>query len=84
MGSTYTAIIQLRDAEAVRERGVLSRMLHGVRGVTEAQYEPIDALITVRFDDHLTSLADLVRTIEDTGTTVASVAQRPVEIDLTE
>jgi hypothetical protein len=78
-GTMHTAIIHLREPDPVREQGVLARMLRLVRGVKDASYEPLDALITVRFDDHVTSLADLVRTIEDAGSPVSSVAQRPVE-----
>ena len=73
----YTAIIHLR--EPVRRRGgELPPKLRLVRGVRDVTYEPRDSLITVRFDDAWTSLADLVRTIEDEGSEVRSVAQRPM------
>ncbi len=52
-------------------------ILRPLRGVSEVGFVPAESLITVRFDDDLTGLADIVRTLEDVGSVVASVAQRP-------
>ena len=82
MNRTYTAIIHLRPDAAPRKDGVLARILKVIRGVHQVTYEPTDALITVRFDDRLTNLAELVRTIEDAGSSVSGVAQRPFELSL--
>jgi copper chaperone CopZ len=77
MDSTYTAIIHLRQPPRPRRWSALAPALRLVRGVERVTFEPADCLITVRFDDSVTSLADLVRQIEDRGSAVSSVAQRP-------
>lgn len=55
-------------------------MLRVVRGIDEFSYEPHDSLITVQYDCDKTSLAEIVRMIEDCGPVVASVAQRRVQM----
>ena len=74
----YTAILQLRKPDPSLARGVLQRLLRPLRGIRDVQFKPADSLVTVRFDRGLTGLAEIVRTIEDGGSIVSSVAQRPV------
>ena len=71
-----TAILQLREADPSLARGVLQRLFRPLRGVADVEFKPADALVTVRFDRELTGLAEIVRTIEDGGSIVSSVAQR--------
>jgi hypothetical protein len=56
---------------------MLQRLLRPLRGVRDVQLRPADSMVTVRFDRGLTGLAEIVRTIEDGGSIVSSVAQRP-------
>ena len=70
--ATYTAIIHLRDGALPPQRS-----LRDARGVWDVRFEPDGSMLTVHFDNHQTSLADLVRTIEDAGSSVAGVSQRP-------
>lgn len=80
MRCVYTAILQLREAGPVLARDMLEKLLRPLRGVREVGFEPADSLVTVRFDRDLTGLAEIVRTIEDGGSIVSSVAQRPVPL----
>ncbi|MHC5026351.1 MAG: heavy-metal-associated domain-containing protein [Planctomycetota bacterium] len=83
MNSTCTAIIHLRDSDSPQDvdqqrgRSVIESVLPVISGVKDVSYEPRDRFITVRFDAGLTSLAELVRAIEDAGSPVSGVAQRP-------
>jgi CRP-like cAMP-binding protein len=76
MSGPYTAILQLREADPLLARGVLQRLFRPLRGIRDIQFKPADSLVTVRFDQRLTGLAEIVRTIEDGGSIVSSVAQR--------
>ena len=80
MRCVYTAILQLREAGPVLARDMFEKILGPLRGVREVGFEPADSLVTVRFDRDLTGLAEIVRTIEDGGSIVSSVAQRPVPL----
>ena len=71
----FTAIIHLRSGDAVSPT-LVDSVRRSVRGVGEINYEPKEALITVRYDQELTGLADIVRSIEDCGSSVSGVAQR--------
>ena len=53
-------------------------MLRVIRGIDEVTFEPDDSVITVGYDSDQTTLAEIVRVIEDCGPVVASVAQRRV------
>ena len=83
MNSNCTAIIHLRDSAAPRAsdpqrgRSVIESLLRLITGVEDVSYEPRDRFVTVSFDAALTSLAELVRAIEDAGSPVSGVAQRP-------
>lgn len=76
MRSLYTAIIHLRNPSISSVRSMVEPALRLVRGVHEVSYEPAEQLITVRFDRELTGLAELVRLVEDIGSSVTGVAQR--------
>ena len=80
MKSNYTAIIHLRDASRPPGRSMLESLLRVISGVEEVSFEPRDRFITVSFDDEVTSLAELVRAVEDAGSPVSGVAQRPVRV----
>jgi len=80
MRCVHTAILQLREAGPVLARDMFEKILRPLRGVGEVGFEPADSLVTVRFDRDLTGLAEIVRTIEDGGSIVSSVAQRPVPL----
>ncbi len=77
MKSLYTAILHLHSAGPPKARDMFETILRPLRGVSEVGFEPAESLVTVRFDDDLTGLADIVRTLEDVGSVIASVAQRP-------
>ena len=76
MQSKLTAIIQLRHSETSRAEAIVGPMMRVIRGIDEIVIEHDDALITVDYDSEQTSLAEIVRVIEDCGPVVASVAQR--------
>jgi copper chaperone CopZ len=76
MRSLYTAIIHVRDPLVPAVQSLIDTALGHIPGVEEVGYDPPDAVITVRFDQQLTGLADIVRLIEDAGTGVSGVAQR--------
>lgn len=78
MQSKLTAIIQLRDVTLMRADAIVGPMLRVIRGIDEVSFEPDESIITVDFDSEQTSLAEIVRVIEDCGPVVASVAQRRV------
>ena len=80
MKSNYTAIIHLRDSAMPPGRSMLESLLRVISGVEEVSFEPRDRFITVSFDDAVTSLAELVRAVEDAGSPVSGVAQRPVRV----
>jgi hypothetical protein len=71
-----TAIIHLREPATGDLDGVLGPVLRPVAGVGAVSFESTDGLVTVRFDRNETSLAELVRTLEDAGCSVSGVAQR--------
>jgi hypothetical protein len=77
MHRLWTAILQLREPGPSLARGRLPLLFRPHRGVGEIEFRPDDSLVTVCFDGQLTDLAEIVRTIEDAGSVVASVAQRP-------
>ena len=77
MPSQYTAIIHLRDSQVIRNaRTLFEPMLRVVRGIERVQFDRSESLLTVDFDSDQTSLAEIVRVVEDCGTPVAGVAQR--------
>ena len=76
MRSLSTAIIYLREPARPGVHVLLSSMLLLMRGVRQVEYVPAESLITVDFDHGETGLAEIVRTIEDAGPAVSSVAQR--------
>jgi copper chaperone CopZ len=76
MRCPYTAILQLRELDPSLARGVLPLLFRVHRGVWDVEVSPDDALVTVCFDGQLTGVAEIVRTLEDAGSVVASVAQR--------
>jgi copper chaperone CopZ len=80
MHSRVTAIIHLRDPALPRAEAVVAPMLRVIRGIDEVSFEPDDSLITVEYDGEQTSLAEIVRVIEDCGPVVTSVAQRRVQM----
>ena len=47
-----------------------------MRGVIDVDIEVRELLVAVLFDDAVTGLAELVRSIEDLGLAVSGVAQR--------
>ena len=71
-----TAIIHVRHCDRPPIRDMIERVLRPLRGVRRVYVEPVDQFLTVRFDQDLTGLAEIVRTIEDGGAAVSSVAQR--------
>ena len=73
---TRTAIIYVRDPIAPLVRGVVMPMLQLARGVNDVDFEPKESRLTLVFESETTTLAELVRVIEDFGTTVTSVTQR--------
>lgn len=76
MRSHMTAIIHLREPVTPMVRTILEPMLRLVRGISAAQVQPAESLVTVEFDCEQTGLADIVRMVEDLGVSVAGVAQR--------
>lgn len=55
---------------------MIAPTLRLLRGVVDFEFVPTESLITVRFDRNETGLAEIVRMIEDAGSSVSSVAQR--------
>lgn len=76
MHSRFTAIIQLRDPTLAHAQAIFGPMLRVIRGIDDVSFDRDDSLITVEYDSDQTSLAEIVRVIEDCGPVVASVAQR--------
>ena len=81
MRSLHTAILHLHEAGPPLARELIESILQPLRGITEICVEPADSLVTVCYDDRVTGLAEIVRTIEDIGSVIASVAQRPTTQD---
>lgn len=78
MRRNHTAIIHLRDPKMMpNARAIFEPMLRVVRGVHQVQFDPKDSLVKVHFNSEITSLAEIVRVIEDLGPQVESIAQRP-------
>jgi copper chaperone CopZ len=85
MSSFETAIVHLRDGQALPGGDAVLAVLRPLRGVAGVDVCPAESLVAIRFDHDLIGLAEIVRTLEDDGTAVAGVAQRrsPIEdIDL--
>ena len=76
MRQSSTAIIHLREPTAPLVRRAIRRMIKAARGVSRIEFRARDAVLAVRFDHDQTALAEIVRIIEDTGTSVVGVAQR--------
>ena len=77
MRGLHTAILHLHRSGRPPEREALQVVLGPLQGVREVEVEAREQVVMVRFDEELTGLADIVRSIEDEGSTVSSVAQRP-------
>ncbi len=80
MRTDFTAIIHLREPARPGLRALLESTLRLIRGIDQFQIEPAESLITVQFDGEQTGLAEIVRLIEDAGTSVSSVAQRRIGV----
>ena len=78
MPSLHTAILHLHEAGPPLARELIESILRPLRGVSDVDFLPTESLVTVRYDDRFTGLAEIVRSIEDLGSVIASVAQRPV------
>ena len=76
MHASCTAIIHLREPAVPRVRRAIRRIITAIRGVEHVHFKPREAMIAVRFDRDQAGLAEIVRMIEDSGTTVSGVAQR--------
>lgn len=73
-----TAIIHLREPLALADQPSVEAKLARGPGVDAVHYAPADAVLAIRFDQDQATLGDIVRAIEDLGSTVSSVAQRRV------
>jgi hypothetical protein len=76
MQRLYTAVIQLREPSIPSARALIEPMLRAIQGVHEVTFEPGEWLVAVKFSRDLIGLAEIVRVIEDAGSSVASVAER--------
>ena len=72
----HTAIIHLREPVVPTLAAVIEPLLISLAGIESAQVVPVDQVISVKFDQIRINLADIVRAIEDAGSSVAGVAQR--------
>jgi copper chaperone CopZ len=76
MASSYTAILHLRDIASPGTDEVLESALRALPGVRDVCIEARELVVTVRFDHRSTGLAEIVRSVEDSGPVVSAVAQR--------
>lgn len=81
MRSLYSAIIHLREPAGHDAGQTIELTLRAIRGVNEVQHDPVESLITVRFDREQTGLAEIVRVVEDLGSSVSGVAQRRASLE---
>ena len=72
----HTAILLLGDSAGDEPGGPFEAGLRPVPGVRDVTIETADGLVAINYDEQHVSLADLVRTVEDLGVTVSSVARR--------
>ena len=76
MHSRYTAIIHMRDPAMGQTWLSLEPLLRVLPGIHRVHIVPVESLAAIDFDGSLTSLAEIVRVIEDCEFAVVSVAQR--------
>lgn len=76
MSRSSTAILHLHKSGPPPQQSLIEKILRPLRGVNQIDVEPAESLVMIRYENALTNLADIVRTIEDGGSTVASVAER--------
>ncbi len=74
MHRLYTAIIHLR-APAFAGADV-EPLVREMRGIHHVEFDASESLLAVDFDTTQTSIAAIVRTVEDSGLAVSGVAQR--------
>jgi copper chaperone CopZ len=76
MSRSSTAILHLQKSDPPPQQSLIEKVLRPLRGVSQVNVEPTESLVMIRFENALTNLADIVRTIEDGGSIVTSVAER--------
>ncbi|MHC5002932.1 MAG: hypothetical protein ACYTJ0_07395 [Planctomycetota bacterium] len=77
MRASHTAILHMHAPITPFDWASIELSLCGQAGVADVLCEPGDNVVVVHFDEVRTSLAQLVRQVEDGGLRVAGVAQRP-------
>ena len=79
MRDPYIAILQLRDGLTPMVRDDIRRAVRSLSGVVEIEFEGTDPIVLVHFDHRRAGIAEIVRSVEQLGLAVSSVAQRAEE-----